>query len=219
MHKVIVFDFDGVLVESVDVKTDAFAELFQPYGKEVVAKVVKYHLLNGGISRYEKFRFFFKEYLKKELTKDEELILCARFSELVLKKVIAAPMVEGANEFLRNYSEKGYDFFIVSGTPEEELRYIVKERKLIDYFKGVFGSPKSKSELITFILNEFTYKKYEVVMVGDSVTDFAGAIGAGVSFIGRVGDGHTSPFHRDIFTIKDLKELNRCLEQLADHVF
>jgi len=45
----IIFDFDGVLVESGDLKTRAFADLYQSYGETVVSKVVRYHSLNGGL--------------------------------------------------------------------------------------------------------------------------------------------------------------------------
>ena len=48
MIRGIAFDFDGVLVESVDVKTKAYARLFEEYGEGVVSRVVDYHLTNGG---------------------------------------------------------------------------------------------------------------------------------------------------------------------------
>lgn len=63
MINAILFDFDGVLVESVDVKTRAFADLFKDEEDEIVEKVVNYHLKNSGISRYDKFRYYYKEYL------------------------------------------------------------------------------------------------------------------------------------------------------------
>ena len=48
----LIFDFDGVLADSVEVKTRAFAKLFQSYGPEIEDRVVKYHRNNGGMSRY-----------------------------------------------------------------------------------------------------------------------------------------------------------------------
>ena len=53
----IVFDFDGVLAESIDVKTRAYALLFRDEGEEVVRKVIDFHLKNGGVSRFKKIRF------------------------------------------------------------------------------------------------------------------------------------------------------------------
>ena len=68
MIRGIAFDFDGVLVESVDVKTKAYARLFEEYGEGVVSRVVDYHLTNGGISRFVKFRVIYSEILNKPLS-------------------------------------------------------------------------------------------------------------------------------------------------------
>ena len=57
----LILDFDGVVLQSVDVKTRAFTELYAEHGPEVVAKVVAHHLVHGGVSRYEKFRLMGRE--------------------------------------------------------------------------------------------------------------------------------------------------------------
>ena len=44
MLRTIIFDFDGVLAESVEVKTKAYALIFQEEGKEVVRQIVDFHL-------------------------------------------------------------------------------------------------------------------------------------------------------------------------------
>jgi len=51
------FDFDGVILDSVDVKTDAFVAIFRGYGPKIREDVVKYHHENGGVSRMEKFKY------------------------------------------------------------------------------------------------------------------------------------------------------------------
>jgi len=70
MIKAIIFDFDGVLVESVDIKTKAFAGLFEHEGDSIVRRVVAYHIKNAGVSRFEKFRHIYKEMLDRELTEE-----------------------------------------------------------------------------------------------------------------------------------------------------
>ena len=102
MIKGIIFDFDGVIAESVNVKTEAFAKMYNQYGNEVVKKVVTHHLSHGGISRFEKFKFYHKEYFGIELTNQQLQELANQFSELVVQKVIAAPYVPGALEFIQN---------------------------------------------------------------------------------------------------------------------
>ena len=67
----IFFDFDGVILDSVDCKTQAFENMYSKYGNDITKKVKKYHLDNGGVSRFEKFRFWHKEYLGISLNEDE----------------------------------------------------------------------------------------------------------------------------------------------------
>ena len=38
-YKGIIFDFDGVILESMDIKTDAFSYLFRNYPKDIIEKV------------------------------------------------------------------------------------------------------------------------------------------------------------------------------------
>jgi beta-phosphoglucomutase-like phosphatase (HAD superfamily) len=65
--KAIIFDFDGVLVESVDIKTDAFRELFKDY-PQYVDEFAAYHEYNGGVSRFEKIKYFYRHFLKENIT-------------------------------------------------------------------------------------------------------------------------------------------------------
>src|SRR3989338_6081547 len=102
--KAVIFHFDGVLVESVDIKTNAFALLFKPEGKDVVRKVVGYHLKHGGISRFEKFIYIYKAILKRRLADETFRRLCGRFAKLVVDEVVKAPYVKGAKYFLDSHS-------------------------------------------------------------------------------------------------------------------
>ena len=114
MIRGIAFDFDGVLAESVGVKTKAYARLFEEHGEGVVSRVVDYHLKNGGISRFDKFRVIYREILNKPLSEKKFQTLCDEFSNIVVDEVVAAPWVEGARKFLENNKNR-YLFFIVSG--------------------------------------------------------------------------------------------------------
>ena len=54
MIKNILWDFDGVILNSMKIKGDGFVELFQDYDKKLINQLEKYHYNNGGISRFEK---------------------------------------------------------------------------------------------------------------------------------------------------------------------
>ncbi len=203
----VIFDFDGVLVESGDIKTRAFADLYQSYGETVASKVVRYHSLNGGLSRYQKFRYFQQHFLEMPpLTQDEEQELDRRFSKLVVEAVITSEPVPGANELIHKVSTR-IPLFIASGTPEIELNIIVTRRGLGPYFTEVRGSPKSKQTLIAEILSTHSLTPTRVLMIGDALIDYQSAQTNNVAFLGRVRTGDKNPFPEQVNTVSDLNTL------------
>jgi len=205
--RAVVFDFDGVLAESVDVKTRAYALLFQDEGEDVVRQVVDFHLKNGGVSRFEKFRFYYSDILHRPLSEERFQELCVQFSCLVVDEVVASPWVDGAKEFLAR-NEKKYTFAIVSGTPEDELKEIVQRREMDHFFGSVRGSPKDKVTLLGEVMDEYKLKPEEMVFVGDAETDWHAARKTGVPFLWRCTSdeedflsGYTGP------RLSSLKEL------------
>ena len=186
-YDAIIFDFDGVIVESVNIKTESFAEIYRPYGSKVVEKVVQHHLANGGMSRFEKFRLYQKEFLGKELFDDELSEITDRFSRLVTNRVIEAPYVEGAIEFIESYC-KIFDLFVSSATPKKELREIIYRRKITKYFREIFGSPESKSKQIRKILKKYKYEAIDLVFIGDATNDKEAASENNINFIWRFTD-------------------------------
>ena len=152
MINTIIFDFDGVILESAEIKTVAFRRLFEDDYPEEVEEIVDYHINNMGISRYVKFRHIFNNIILQPLTLKQEEELGQRFSAIVFEEVLKAPIVSGLLEFLEEYY-KTIQLFIASGTPEDELHTIVKRRGLGKYFQGIFGTPKTKAEIIFHIMN------------------------------------------------------------------
>jgi len=79
-----------------------------------------------------------------------------------------------------------YKLFVVSGTPQDEIRQIVKRRKIDKYFAGVFGSPETKTDLINSILKSESYYPQEAIFIGDSINDLEAAANTGTRFIARI---------------------------------
>jgi HAD superfamily hydrolase (TIGR01549 family) len=202
----IIFDFDGVLIESVDVKTRAFADMYAAYGPEIVEKVIHYHLVHGGISRFEKFKYWHRVFCGKKLSDEQLHELGNEFSRLVKDKVIKAPWVQGAYEFLESHYTH-LPLFVASGTPDDEIRDIVERRIMSRYFIGVKGSPASKSEIINTFCNAHKFNRNRVLMVGDSITDYEGALASGVRFVGRVSN-NKNIFPLEVPVMPDLIELH-----------
>tara|TARA_Y100001958_G_C21140051_1_gene478989 strand:+ start:466 stop:1098 length:633 start_codon:yes stop_codon:yes gene_type:complete len=185
MLKGIIFDFDGVIAESVKVKTEAFAELYSPYGKGIVKKVVEHHKANGGISRFEKFKLYHKLFLNTDLTSSDIDQMSNKFSFLVVSKVISCPYVPGVMDFIKKTSEK-YKLFISTGTPTEEIKTILKGRGIENYFTNVYGSPQRKDNHIKQIMKNYNFNHKQLLFFGDSDSDLNAAKSMEVKFILRL---------------------------------
>lgn len=178
----VAFDFDGVLVDSVDVKTRAFAALYADDGPQVREAVVAHHLANGGVSRHIKLALY--ERLRTGTDPDPARVadLAERFAVLVKELVIAAPEMPGATELLRHLGEQ-LPLFVVSGTPEDELQDIVAARGWTAHFTAVLGSPADKAALLRGAASQVGVAPDAVVMLGDASTDRDGARAAGTRFV------------------------------------
>lgn len=184
MIRNIFFDFDGVLAESVNVKTEAFRALYAPFGSEIADNVVKWHEANGGVSRFEKIKTWHQEYLGITLSDLEISEWADRFSDLALQGVLQAAWVEGAVEFLEQESA-AYRNWIISGTPDAEMKDIARLRGIDGFFEGIHGSPTKKTEWATEIIEQFDLIPSETVFIGDARSDYEAAMACGLRFILR----------------------------------
>jgi HAD superfamily hydrolase (TIGR01549 family) len=212
MIAVIILDFDGVILESVDVKTEAFRKLFSS-SPDHLREILAFHLENGGISRFDKFRYIYREILKKPLSEEVFERLCRRFADLVIDGVLSAPFVPGAQGFL-DEMHHNLPLYIVSATPEEEIREIVRRRGLTPYFTGVFGSPGTKDAAIRNILAIEKVQPASALFVGDALNDLEAARVNGVRFAGRIRQDEQDRFTGKSgvdCTVPDLKELKKRL--------
>lgn len=207
---VLVFDFDGVILDSADIKTNAFRQLFSGYPDKLAA-IISYHETNAGISRFQKFRYIYQYLLNKSLSPEEERELCAQFTSLVVEEVMQCSFVPGALEFLRTYRET-HLLFVASGTPEDELHRLVFARGLAYLFRGVYGSPKTKTVILEEILTMTRIPRTSLFFIGDGFSDYEAAKATGVTFIGRVKPGRPHPFKGlGVSVVADLFELERRL--------
>ena len=203
----IVLDCDGVLLESLDVKTKAFEELFRAY-PEHRERVRQLHLDNLGMSRYDKFRIIYRDFLHQPLSDGEMETLDESFSRLIMQRMLACPMASGADVFLERFSGR-YALFVASATPEAELRAILEGRGIARLFKGIYGAPTTKADILQHIRRTHHWEARELIFVGDALSEHQAAAECGVPFVGRVENGQESPFPEDgpLATVTDLGAL------------
>ena len=181
------FDFDGVIVDSIEIKAKAFASLFMNYGSEIQSKVVTHHLNYGGMTRSDKIKYYFENFINQKISEDRLIAYCERFSKIVEKNVVTAPEIVGVTDFLQKIS-KDTKCFIVSATPDDELIRIVEKRDLKQYFIEVLGSNRSKRENLSYLLKKYSLVSSNCKFFGDAMSDYDAAKNCSVPFVGIIPD-------------------------------
>ncbi len=209
--RAIAFDFDGVILESGLIKQQAFLELFA-YRPELRARILAHHRRHLGVSRFDKIAWIHRELLGRALGPEELAGEGRRYSELVLERVLACPMVTGAKHLLRDLQGRLLSF-VVSATPQQELELIVAERGLAGYFRELHGAPAAKADVLAELMRRHRLAPHEMLMVGDGLSDYEAARRAGVAFILRQTPEQEELFHgADVERVRDLTELGALLE-------
>jgi phosphoglycolate phosphatase-like HAD superfamily hydrolase len=180
----IIFDFDGVLAESNEIRFNGFKKLFKGYPQSQVEQLVEYARANGGVSRYKKIEFFFNTIRKEPIVSESVNHWANKFSILVTQDVLEAKPVEGSLEFLKKYFNQ-FDFAIVSGSDQRELREVCKGRGIDSFFKRILGSPAEKKDNIATLFSDFKWERNKSLYIGDSNNDLEAAKANNVDFIGR----------------------------------
>ena len=181
---ILVFDIDGVILESLQAKTKAFEELYFNYGKKVTKNIISHHKKNGGISRFEKIKFYNKEFLKIDDKKTDEKFI-KNFSSITKEIIINCDFVNGFLTFLSKI-ENNYDLYISTGTPTNEAKLILQKKKIIKKFKIIYGSPESKISHLKNILSFYSKINYDsLFFFGDSIIDYEAAIKFKFNFLLR----------------------------------
>jgi len=183
MADLIFWDFDGVIKDSVESKTNAFRRLFQPFGKLISQRVCQHHESHGGVSRFEKIPLYLDW---AGLTVTPALVheFCSRFSDYVLQDVIDSPWIPGVLNYLQKQSTQQY-FVIITATPQSEIEYILKTLGIDQHFREVHGAPAVKSRSISDILFRLDLDPSKTLMLGDSSTDLLAAKANDVQFVLR----------------------------------
>lgn len=181
--RLVFWDFDGVIKDSVEVKGDAFEAMFAPYGRAISDRVRAHHGDNGGMSRMEKIPQYLR-WAGEDVTDDRVAEFCRRFKGMTLEAVIEAAWVPGAEQYLRTNALK-QTFILVTAAPQDEIEIILERLRLRECFSQVWGAPKSKTEAIREALASRNIEPSHCLMIGDARSDLNAAKANHVPFLLR----------------------------------
>ena len=208
----IIFDFDGVIINSHKIKTKAFFLTFKSYGKTIANDSQKFHEKNIGKSRYYKFKFIFKKYLKKKIKKNEIKILDENYDNFTKNKIQKLKPSKHLLDFLKK-NKNIFNFYISTGTPQKKIIEILKKIKLIKYFKKIYGGPKSKTSHIS----EIKKNRLKTIFIGDSYEDFLASKKTKTLFVLKL-NSENSRFRKklNVKKINSFKNFEKILKNLLD---
>ena len=181
-YNTIIFDCDGVILNSNFKKIEAYRNAALEYGASSVQaeELVNHHIELTGISRYIKFKYFLKEIMSEKITDEAMKKLVNYLNEQVLELLKDCEVTSGLRE-LKNKT-KDTSWMVASGGDQKELRYLFKKNK-IDFFfsEGIYGSPSSKHEIIEKKIKNKNF--YPALFLGDSLYDIQTAKKYNLDFI------------------------------------
>lgn len=201
----VIFDCDGVILESMGIKRQAFRDMFADR-PDKLDDILALHIRHAGVDRLTKFEMIYRDILHEPLSATGKQALAARFERLVEEQVSACPMVAGASELMTTLADR-VPMAVVSATPQAELERILARRNLAHCFRAVRGSPPPKTALVRALLAAEGWNAQRVLMVGDAAADCAAARDNGLAFIGRLPPGEPDPFPPGTATVRDLVPL------------
>ena len=140
-----VFDCDGVILDSNRIKTDAFRYALREEDEQLIEELVNYHMANGGITRHEKFAYFYtniKPTDDKTKSKKVEQAL-ADFADFCEKELFEADIVRGFEAFIKKLDKP---CFVVTGGKEDEVKDIFRHKDIAKHFELILGNPVSKRD-------------------------------------------------------------------------
>jgi len=202
--KTVLWDFDGVILDSMRVRDYGFRTIFQEFPKETVESFIRYHRYHGGLSRFHKIRYFFEEMLHQPIDEKKILLYADRFSNIMKEQLIDPAYLIGQSvAYIKKYYDL-YRFHIVSGSEEKELNYLCRHLGIAHYFQTIQGSPTPKIELVRNLILSYGYDPDETILIGDSINDHDAARRNGIRFYGFNNDTLKSDADYYIEDFKDL---------------
>jgi phosphoglycolate phosphatase-like HAD superfamily hydrolase len=181
-YKTIVFDCDGVVLDSNIVKTEAYFRTAKNLGAtdEQAQALGDYHVKLGGISRYHKFDWYLREVLNKPVTDAAIQALLDGFSKELEEGLMQCDLAKGLFD-LREKTDSNW--LILSGGDQQEIRALFAKRKIAHMFNGgLFGSPDNKDVVLAREIANGNIQ-FPALFVGDAKYDFEAASRAGLDFL------------------------------------
>lgn len=163
--KTILFDFDGVLVDSFQTSFEIHQTIQPGVAPDDYRKMLEGNLYDG-------LREVYGEKLDDSVK---------AFYDLYLPKLFQLPAVNGIPDVIENLSKK-YKLIIISSIDSQSIRQWLVKHSLIKYFTEIMGADihKSKVEKFNIVFDKYGINANKCIMITDTLGDLREAEKVGV---------------------------------------
>ena len=182
-YKTIVFDCDGVVLNSNKTKVNAYYEVAKRNGgtDEQAQALADHHVSKGSFPRNGKIEYYLKEILKQPVTPEVMQKYMDTFEEVLDKALMECEIAPGL--FDLKSATPNARWMLLSGGDQKELRTIFARRDLSGLFEaGIFGGPDIKEDVLDREISNGNLL-FPALFVGDSKYDFQAAMHANIDFV------------------------------------
>ena len=183
----LIFDCDGVLMDTNNAKSQIFFQIALPYGKDLATELCDFHAENGGVSRIIKINYLLTTLFPKYNVSISEPLeslrneLLLKFTSLSYQSMLEAKVNDHAIELIQKCCPDVC--MVISGSDQTELRSVFSARNLSAFFhSGIFGGPRSKEDIFRSRLSTIKSSSYPI-FIGDSKLDYRCTLNSGVKFL------------------------------------
>ncbi|RFM25586.1 HAD family hydrolase [Deminuibacter soli] len=180
----ILWDFDGVIMDSNPIRDVGFEQIFASFPKEQVDALMVFHRNNGGLSRFVKIRYFFEEILHKQVSEATVQEYADSFSTLMRELLLNKSLLIADSLHFIQQEAGNRQFHLVSASAQDELHYVSKALDIDSYFISIVGSPASKTDNVQQLLQQYGYHAGNTCLIGDSHNDAHAAAANHIPFFG-----------------------------------
>ena len=207
----IIWDWNGTLLNDVDICIDVINDLLMSRNHPQLTKK-RYHDI---------FTFPVKDYYFKagfDFSKEPFDKIAIEFMDGYFEKLKKANLFQDVVNVLKAFKEMGFRQYMLSAMEHESLLSSVKEKGILDYFRGISGIQdhfaNSKIDMAKNFMLEFAINKTRCCLIGDTIHDHEVANELGVRCL-LVAGGHQSYKRLAVSgceVVKDLKAAFSCFQ-------
>lgn len=221
--RVIVFDWDGTLIESLPLKIDNAAALFAEHLGAHPEEVCAAYRTYSGVGRRQLFDEIARDCIHRLLSDEEFALLSAAFTErnqrIIRERGDLRP---GTREALHALREAGLRLCVSTSAAQDEMEPLVGHFGVAPYFDLLLGSRPGFAkgpDHVEYVSSRLGVPRSAMAGVGDDERDVELFVAAGITPVGITGTRS-----RDVllargaeFVVDDLREVVAFVRHDAGH--